>query len=86
MKTIKLPIHDIIVQITKNGSASIVSDLHDNIEDDWDDLDPETRDYESAINALESLILAHAVARVNIEDPTYIKGIDTAVTAIANNV
>ncbi len=86
MKTIRLPIHGIIIQIEKNGAGAIVSDLHENVEDDWHDLDPETRDSESAVNVLESLILAHAVAGVNIESPEYLKGIEIAIDAITNNL
>jgi hypothetical protein len=40
---------------------------------------------EAAINAIESLILAHACNGVNIEDPAYQEGVWTAVDAISNN-
>lgn len=59
--------------------ASTESNLHN--EDNW--LSPEPVD--TALGGLESLILAHAVAGVNIEDPAYQEGVWTAVDAICNN-
>jgi hypothetical protein len=38
------------------------------------------------IDAIESLILAHACAGIDIESPAYIEGIETAVEACSNNV
>jgi hypothetical protein len=37
-----------------------------------------------SINAVESLILAHACAGVDVAAPAYISGIETALEAIAN--
>ena len=39
-----------------------------------------------ACHTIESIILAHAVAGVDVEDPAYLEGIETAVDAIANNL
>jgi len=41
-------------------------------------------DYEVSIDAIESMILAHACAGVDISSPAYIEGIETAVDRIAN--
>jgi hypothetical protein len=63
----------------KPGGGSIVSDLHE----------PETaanRQYNAAIDGLESLILAHACAGVDVQSPAYVEGIETAVDAIANHM
>ncbi|MFH1265215.1 MAG: hypothetical protein ABIK89_05765, partial [Planctomycetota bacterium] len=60
------------------GSGSIVSDLRG----------PEAaanRQYNAAIDGLESLILAHACAGVDVESPAYVEGIETAVDAVANH-
>lgn len=38
-----------------------------------------------AIDAIESLILAHACAGVDVEAAAYIEGIEAALDAIANN-
>lgn len=40
----------------------------------------------SAIDALESLVLAHAVAGVNVKSKKYIEGLKTVLDAIGNNV
>ena len=41
-------------------------------------------EYVAAINALESLVLAHACAGIDVMAPAYIEGIETAVEAVAN--
>ena len=38
------------------------------------------------IDAIESLILAHAVAGIDITTPAYIEGIETAIDAIINKM
>ena len=40
----------------------------------------------AAMDAIESLILAHACAGVDIESPAYVEGIETAVEACWNNL
>ena len=79
MPTIELPCFGIVVNVTGDGCGTIASDLHDN--ENIADFE-----YEAALFALESLILAHACAGINIESPAYIKGIETAVDAIGNNL
>jgi hypothetical protein len=37
------------------------------------------------MDALESIIMAHACAGIDIESPAYIEGIETAVEGCANN-
>jgi len=82
-RKIKLPCYGIIVTLAKEnaveepGSGSIASDLRE----------PKTaanRQYNAAIDGVESLILAHACAGIDVESPAYIEGIETAVDAIAN--
>lgn len=80
MRVIKLPCYNIIVNIDGN-SGVIFSLLHES-----EVIDGKGDKYEAAIDALESLILAHAVAGINIKSPAYIEGIETAVDAIANNL
>ena len=43
------------------------------------------RQYNAAIDGLESLILAHACVGVDVMSPDYVEGIETAVEAIANH-
>jgi len=50
------------------------------------DIDSESRrNYNTMMDAIESLILAHACAGVNVEDKKYMEGIQTAIEACANN-
>jgi len=82
-RKIKLPCYGITLTLAREngveepGSGSIVSDLRDS----------ETaanRQYNAAVDGVESLILAHACAGVDVESPAYLEGIETAVDAIAN--
>ena len=82
-RKIQLPCYGITLtlvrenDVEKPGSGSIVSDLHTT----------ETtanRQYNAAIDGLESLILAHACAGVEVESPSYVEGVETAVEAITN--
>ena len=41
--------------------------------------------YNAAIDGLESLVLAHACAGVDVEDPRYVAGIAAALEAISNH-
>lgn len=76
MVKLALPCYGITVTISKHGNGNITSDLH-----------TEGRDlveYHAAINALESLILAHACAGFPVTSPAYVEGVEAAVDAIFN--
>lgn len=78
-KLITLPCYGIVVEVEGKGGR-ITSCLHDkNDERDNDE-------YNAGMDAIESLILAHACSGVDIESRTYIEGIHTAVEACANNL
>ena len=82
-RKIQLPCYGITVTLAREngveepGSGSIVSDLREH-------KTAANRQYNAAIDGLESLILAHACAGVDVESPAYVEGIETAVDAIAN--
>lgn len=59
--------------------GAIVTNLHTN------DMIEEDVAYNSAIDGLESLILAHHCEGIEVDSPIYIKGIETAIDAIAQN-
>lgn len=86
MPEIKLTCYGIIVNLvaSKDGSwgGRISSDLKH--PDDRCD-DREEQEYNIAIDGIESLILAHACAGIDVASPAYIEGVETAVQAIANN-
>lgn len=84
-KTIKLPCYGIVVEIDYDEEGRPVSgnitdtDLKTENEDEEDEL------YNAAIDGITSMILAHAMAEVDITSNGYIEGIETAVNACANN-
>jgi len=71
---IELPCYDIVITLDGNGWGTITSSLKGDDEA-----------YDTAIDGLESTILAHACAGINVSAPAYIEGIETAVDAIANH-
>lgn len=74
---IKIGEHEIIVDVSgKFGRIS--SNLKDGC-DESDCLDC------AAIDGLESLILAHACAGIDVTSAKYVEGIETALEAIGNN-
>ena len=82
--TIRLPCYGITIRLAREnadegpGSGTITSGLRD--EGDGSEA------FHAAIDALESLILAHACAGIDVASPAYIEGIETAVEAIANSL
>ena len=71
-KIIKLPCYGIVVTFALGESGELHSDLYD------------TRDnFPTPIDGIESMILAHAIAGVDIESPAYLEGIETAVEAVS---
>ena len=81
--TIELDFGDIVVEINAEGVGTITSSLHE----DQAGADEEEgfQRYEGGIDALESLILAHALAGVDIQAVGYVEGIKTALEALENN-
>ena len=83
-KTIKLPCYGIVVTFAAVGqdeTAWLDSDLSKERFSEGTD-----KALESAIDGIESMILAHAIAGVDIESPAYLEGIETAVEAVANHI
>jgi hypothetical protein len=85
IRDIRLPCYGITIRLDlKNtadspGAGTIASDLKEPGKSAGD------RCYNAAVDGLESLILAHACAGVDVESPAYIEGIETAVEAIFNH-
>lgn len=77
-RTLRLPIYDITIRLTEDGkSGTIESRLKENVSEGADD-------FNAAIDAVESLILAHAIEGVDVESTPYLKGLQTALDAIGN--
>ena len=78
MKTFDLGIYNIVVTVDENNIGEITSSLLN--QNDCDNLD----EYVAAINAIESIILAHACAGIDIASKEYINGAQTSLDVIAN--
>jgi hypothetical protein len=88
MTTIKLPCYGIVIEY-ENGGGNITSQLHESVEVDVTrDDDEVARDelYDAAMDAVESMVLAHAIAGIDVSSPAYLEGIETAVQACSNNI
>jgi len=81
MKTIKLPCYNMVIEVTDEKQGTITSNLHQTAAD----LAITADEYDASVNAIESLILAHACAGIDISCPAYVEGIETAVEAILNH-
>ncbi len=75
-RPIETGVYGITVSCAADGSGIISSDLR------RPDDGPEAL---AAIDALESLVLAHACSGIDIRSPAYLEGIETAVDAITNH-
>lgn len=87
MSVTALPVYgiEIVFKTKKRGSGVISSDLHSQLVDPDDEQHIQDQ-YSAAADALESMILGHALAGVDVAAPAYVEGIKTAVQAIANNL
>jgi hypothetical protein len=84
MKVYKL-CYGITVTVDDNGLGGISSELVSQFSLDGDT--EEQQEVASAIaDSLESLILAHACAGIDVSSAPYVEGIQTAVEAIVNNM
>lgn len=85
MKIIETDCFGIVVTLTgdKLQGGTITSDLHELGDEPDMDTDPDAHLYGAAMDAIESMVLAHAVAGIDITDPKYLDGIETAVQALA---
>ena len=78
MKTIKLPVYGIVVKIRKLGLGTISSDLKEECDKNED------VELIAALDAIESIVLAHACSGVDVSTPQYVEGIKTSVETIFN--
>jgi hypothetical protein len=85
MKTYTIEEFGIIVDV-EDGYGEVNSELHEHNEtpstDGW--LDEQT--YNSMMDAIESLVLAHACEGIDVSSEAYVNGLRTAVEACGNNV
>jgi len=84
-KVIELPCYGITLSLDNKDidgdsylGGTIISDLHN---DRLGNVENEV--FDSAMDAIESMILAHACAGVDVLTPAYLEGIETAVESIS---
>lgn len=78
---ISLPCYGMFLELDGTGGGTITSDLRDEADDTGLD---EDRTWLAFVDAIESIVLAHACAGIQVTTPQYIEGIETAVEAGAN--
>lgn len=74
-EAIVLDAFGIQITLTEDGGGAITSTLKEG-----DDR------YDHVIDGIESMILAHAIAGIDVNSPAYLEGIETAVLSAANNL
>lgn len=79
-KMIQTNVYGITVILNTEGGGEIFSELRQGMDKSED------TEALAAIDGIESLILAHACAGIDITTPAYLEGIETAVEAIDNNI
>lgn len=93
VRKIELPIGQCVITLRdwdcitqRAGGGSIESSLHEAVEQEGDDEEQaQVAVYNLQMDAIESMILAHAIAGIDVASPAYVEGITTAVEACANN-
>jgi hypothetical protein len=58
------------------AAGDVTSNLHE---------DGESPELKAALDAVESLVVGHAMAGIDIKSPAYLEGIETAVDSISNH-
>jgi hypothetical protein len=81
---IRISFDDHHIEIVLDGAGG--GTIHTNLKDleAAEDGDDDAIEYNLGIDGLESLLLAHACAGVNVEDPKYLAGIEAAIEAVYN--
>ena len=91
MQTIKLSAFGIVLELDGKGAGTIKSDLHCEMPNSGA-FPPEFDDekgydlYEAAMDVIESIVLAHACAGIDVTSPAYLEGIETVFDATSNNL
>ena len=83
MKTIELPCYEI--KVTLDDQMIGFGTIESNLQREEPSMSSTGNEYNGSLDAIESLILAHAVAGIDIASPAYVEGIETTIDAIVNN-
>jgi hypothetical protein len=83
-----IKIGEYVIEIEQEGNSGIVTsnlkkDTSGKITDTYKDVMIKNR-YNTAIDAIESLVLAHSVAGIDVESKEYVEGIKSVLDALVN--
>ena len=84
-KEFKLPVGGIVVTIDYDEEGRPISGNIIDTELKTENNDEEDELYNASMDGILSMVLAHAMAEVDITSKGYIEGLDTAINACANN-
>lgn len=80
IREIRVPVGGMVIELHKDDegetAGTITSELLDGVEAGGQ--------LAAAIDAIESMVLAHACAGIDIESPAYLEGLDVALGAMFN--
>lgn len=79
MKTYEVEEFELIIQV-EDGAGQILHGINVGKSDGND------TGFEAAVDALESVALAHACEGIDITEPKYLAGLRTAIESCANNL
>ena len=87
MKTYTIPKYGITVEVIEMD-GKLAGGINSGLKEVMLGSEPNESDFEihGAIHALESLILGHACADIDIGSEAYVNGLDSAIEAISNNM
>ena len=85
IKEIKLPIGGIVITIDYDEDGRPISGNIVDTDLKTEHNDPEDELYNAAMDGVLSMVLAHAMAEVDVTSSGYIEGLETAIDACANN-
>ena len=82
---LKLPVGGIVITLTSktdtvDGTPHLGGSIQSDLKEDGCDLR-----CQGAYDAIESLVLAHAIAGVDVVSPAYLEGIEEAIQALENH-
>ena len=85
MKTYSIKKYGIVIEVGDNKFGKLVeSNLKEQLIDEKEEVSIREQS-EAQADALESLILGHACAGIDISSEAYVEGLDTCLEAIANS-
>jgi hypothetical protein len=76
-----------LVPVSDTNDAKFIGEISSNLKDRQSETDAADDEvWDACVDGIESLILGHACAGVNIESQEYIEGLTTAIEAVQNNL